>query len=96
MEIDIDKLALLARIKLDSKEKGNLQKEFEDILNYISKLKKVDIKDIDEGEAGKTTELENIMREDEESHKAGEFSKDLLKEAPSTEKNFIKVKRILE
>ncbi|MEK7575965.1 MAG: Asp-tRNA(Asn)/Glu-tRNA(Gln) amidotransferase subunit GatC [Patescibacteria group bacterium] len=96
MEIDIDKLALLARIKLDSKEKKSLQKEFEDILNYVSKLKETDIKDIDEKEAGKTIEFENVMREDENPHKAGEFSKDLLKEAPSIEKNFIKVKRILE
>lgn len=96
MEIDIDRLALLARIKLDSKEKKSLQKEFEDILNYVSKLKEVDIKEIDEKEAGKTIEIENIMREDGEPHKAGEFSKDLLEETPSEEKNYIKVKNIFE
>ena len=96
MEIDIDKLALLARIKLDSKEKKNLQKEFEDILDYVSKLKETDIKEIDEKETSRTTELENIMREDGVPHKAGEFSEDLLRETPSIEKNYVKVKNIFE
>lgn len=95
MEVDIEKLALLARIKLTPKEKNKLQKEFEDILDYISKLKETDISKIDDKEIGKTTELENIMRNDENPHEAGEFSEDLLKEAPSVENGYVKVKHIL-
>ncbi len=37
-DINIEKIALLARIKLDPKEKEKLQKEFEDILDYIKSL----------------------------------------------------------
>jgi len=94
-KIDVEKLALLARIKLDSKEKETLQKEFEAILDYISKLKEVDVSGIGDREASKTTELENVMREDEKSHEPGEFSDDLLNAAPAVEEVFVKVKRVL-
>ncbi len=42
-----------------------------------------------------TTELENIMRNDENPHEAREFSGDLLKEVPLAEKDYVKVKHIL-
>ncbi len=95
-KIDIEKLALLARIKLAPKEKEKLQKEFEEILNYVSKLKEIDIEGIGDKEASETINLENVMRDDENFHKAGEFSEDLLKEVPLVEKGCIKVKHILE
>lgn len=100
--VDIERLALLARVKLKSQEKSKLQKEFEDILDYISKLKEADISRIGDKEIGKTTELENITRDDENPHEAGKFSEDLLKEglpagrqAPSVENGYVKVKHIL-
>ncbi len=96
MEIDIERLALLARIKLTFKEKEKLQKEFGVILDYISQLKEIDISKIDDMEAGKTVDLENVMREDENPHKTGQFSEELLKEAPSTSKGYIKVKHVFE
>lgn len=103
MEVNVEKLALLARIKLIPKEKEKLQKEFGAILDYVSKLKEADISGIGGGEIGGPTGLENITREDENPHNAGEFSKDLLKEglpagrqAPSVENNYVKVKHILK
>ena len=96
MKLDIEKLALLARIKLASKEKEKLQKEFEAILDYVSKLKEIDIEGIGDKEASETINLENVMRDDENFHKAGEFSEDLLKEMPRAEKGYAKVKHILE
>ncbi len=96
MKVDIEKLALLARIKLAPEEKNKLQKEFEGILGYISKLKEVDTDKISDQEAGKTTELENVMRKDKDSYKPEEFSENLLKEAPVVEKGYIKVKHVLE
>lgn len=94
--VDIEKLALLARIKLDSKEKDKLQREFEGILSYVSELKKVNVGGISDKEASKTAGLENVTREDENPHKPGEFSEDLLKEAPLVEKGYVKVKHILQ
>lgn len=96
MKLALEKLALLARIKLAPKEKEKLQKEFEAILNYVSKLKEVDVEGIGDKEASETINLENVMRDDENFHKAGEFSEDLLKEMPRAEKGYAKVKHILE
>jgi aspartyl-tRNA(Asn)/glutamyl-tRNA(Gln) amidotransferase subunit C len=94
--VDIEKLALLARIKLTPTEKEKLKKEFRAILNYISELKKADIRNVTDNEASKTTNLENIMREDENGYEPGKFSEKLLKEVPLVEKGYIKVKHILE
>jgi len=95
MEIDIKKLALLARIKLEEGEEKKFQKEFEGILVYISKLKEVNIESIDDKEAVKTNTLENVMRDDDEySNEPGEFSEKLLKEAPETERGYVKVKGV--
>jgi len=89
--VDIEKLALLARIKLTPTEKEKLQKEFEDILSYVSQLKKVDIRGVEEDKR-----INNVMREDEKQNEPGGFSEKLLKEAPFVEKGYIKVKHILE
>lgn len=96
VKVDIEKLALLARIELNPREKSELQKEFDGILGYISKLKEVDTNGIGDKENGKTAELENVMREDKNPYKAGEFSEYLLRQAPEVEKDYVKVKHILE
>lgn len=96
MKIDIEKLALLARIKLTPKEKEKFQSEFAGILDYVSQLKKVDTRSMDDKEAGRTNELENVMRDDVSPNEPGGFSDILLKEAPSTKNGYIKVKHILE
>lgn len=89
--INVEKLALLARIKLTPTEKEKLQKEFEDILNYVSQLKKVDVRGVEEDE-----KINNVMREDEKQNEPGDFSEKLLKSAPFVEKGYVKVKHILE
>lgn len=96
MEVDIDKLALLARIKLSSEEKAKFQKEFGAILGYVSKLKKIDVSGISDVEASQTTDIKNIMREDGEKIVAESFSEELMKEVPSIENGFVKVSHILE
>lgn len=95
MKFNVERLALLARIKLTSQEKEKLQKEFEAVLNYVSILKKIDVGGVSNQEAGRTTESENIMREDADGNKPGEFSADLIREASSVEDGYIKVKHIL-
>lgn len=94
--VNIERLALLARIKLIPTEKEKLEKEFKKILDYVSQLKKVDIRNVTDNEASKTTNLENIIREDENGYEPGKFSEKLLKEVPSVEKGYVKVKHILE
>jgi aspartyl/glutamyl-tRNA(Asn/Gln) amidotransferase C subunit len=106
MQINIKKLALLARIKLSEEEKKELQKDFGAILSYVDKLQEIEVLSgttptTAEGVAPLSsiskniTGLENVVREDEGAHDAGKFSKDLLDNAPATEKGFVKVKKIL-
>lgn len=94
MEIDIDKLALLARIKITPEEKLKFKEEFEAILGYISQLEEADTSGIDDPKAGRATIEENVMRGDEEFNEPGSNTEVLLSEAPSTQKGFVKVKNV--
>ncbi len=91
---DIERLALLARIRLTPSEKERLQKEFGSILDYISQLKTADVRGV-EGITG-GSDLENVIREDKDANEPGQFSEKLLKEAPSTERGYVKVKHIFD
>jgi Asp-tRNA(Asn)/Glu-tRNA(Gln) amidotransferase C subunit len=50
---------------------------------------------VNEIQAGRVIDTENETREDDHPYKAGEFSEDLLKEAPFVDKGCIRVKHIL-
>ena len=87
----IEHLAKLSRIELTESDNQGLTKDIESILGYVDQLKEVEA-DLTEKKAG---ENRNVLREDENPHESGIHTKDILKEAPSTEDNFIKVKNIL-
>jgi len=53
-------LALLARIELDKKEVEELQKDLGTILDYVSKLKKAPMKEVESSQ-----KISNVFREDE-------------------------------
>lgn len=67
-KIDIEKLALLARIKLTEKEKEKLQKEFGAILDYVSQLEKAETGEMSDEEISMAKGVKNIMRDDENPH----------------------------
>ena len=93
MKIDIEKLAFLARIKLDEEEKQKLQKEFGDILDYVSQLQSAEIM---EGEVlSERKENFNILRDDSNPYQPEEFSKRLLDQASRREGDYIKTKKII-
>lgn len=97
MEIDINRLALLARIKLTEAEKTKFQKEFESILGFVAQLGEADTSGIESPKAGRATEEENVMRQDEgDFNEPGNNTEVLLKEAPSMHKGFVKVKNVFE
>ena len=93
--VDMDKLALLARIKLTEEEKKKLEQEFEGILTYVSKLEEVEVGDIDEKTGSKTVDAENVVRKDKDPHETGKFSENLLAEVPVTRENRVEVRKIL-
>jgi len=88
---DVEKLAELSRIDISDEEKGMLIKDLDAILGYVSEVHEVAASEV-EPEVGK---LHNVMRVDENPHKSGEFTKEIIEEAPDTKDGYIKVKKIL-
>jgi len=91
---DIEHLAKLSRIELSESDTEGLTKDIESILGYVDQLKEVST-DLDVKRLSDAGKNRNVLREDENPHESGIFTDDILKEAPSTEDNFIKVKNIL-
>ncbi|OHA88717.1 MAG: hypothetical protein A2653_00240 [Candidatus Zambryskibacteria bacterium RIFCSPHIGHO2_01_FULL_43_25] len=90
---EIKKLASLSRIKLNDDEVGQFQKEIESILAFVAKVREA------AGSASKAASGEpdiNVLREDKMPHEGGIFTESLLSQAPKTEKNYVKVKKILQ
>jgi len=88
---DIDNLASLARLEIPVEEKETLRKEVDSILGYVG-----DIQKLSGGEVKKEAGIvRNVLREDTNPHLPGEFSKELLEEAPRRQDDFVKVKKIL-
>ena len=88
---DIDKLAELSRLALDNEEKEKLLVEVQAILGYVGEIQNVS----EHVTKKEVSEVHNVFREDRNPHLSGEFSEDLLAEAPRRQDNFIKVKKIL-
>jgi aspartyl/glutamyl-tRNA(Asn/Gln) amidotransferase C subunit len=95
---DIEHLAKLSRIELTESDTEGLTKDIESILGYVDQLKEVDPSEAEAGaDLGEPVvgENRNVLREDGDPHESGIHTEAILKEAPSTEDNFIKVKNIL-
>ena len=89
---DILKLAALARLSLTDEELARYQKELSSILDYVEKLQAADTEGLQP--TYQVTGLQNVTRADEEID-YGASQKALLKNAPATEKNMFKVKRMV-
>jgi len=87
---EIKNLANLARIELPESELESLSKEMGSILDYVSQIQNSagDIKRV-------VPELHNIMREDVVTNTPGQYTEDILKNAPKKEKDYLVVKKIL-
>lgn len=92
---DIEKLASLARIKVNDGEKEALVKEIDSILNYVaeinsitSNMSSIDIKP-------SVGIVRNIVREDKIENSDGENTESILAESPKREGDYIAVKKIL-
>ena len=89
---EVEHIALLARIELTEAEKQHYADQLSAILGYVDELKKLNIKDV--ADVGQLTGLTNQLAKDE--IKGCELSRDeLLKNAPMTERGYIKVKSVL-
>lgn len=89
---EVQRVAILARLKLTPEEEERLTKQLGDILQYVGKLNQLDTSGIEPftHPAGITTP----MREDIITNEAAPES--LLANAPAQENDFFKVPKIIE
>lgn len=85
-------IAKLARLGLTPSEIKKFQKELSKVLEYIEKLKEVDVSEIEP--TSHSVLVENVVREDKVEFREKESEK-LLKLAPETKNRYLKVKSIL-
>ncbi len=91
-DADIEKLASLARIKITPEEAGQFRTEIESILEYVAQIQKVSLP---QEKGDKVGAVHNVLRDDNNPHESGLYTKEILAEAPDTEKEYIQVKNIL-
>ena len=108
---DIEKLAKLSRLKLTEDEKEKYAKDMENILAYVKQIDEISTVAAESASGSlvrfaKTTRSPlalsaatgipmSVMREDDKPHESGIFTDELIKLAPRSEKNRVKVKKIL-
>jgi len=90
---EVKHIAKLARLGLTEREIEKFQKELSKILDYIEKLKEVDISNVEP--TSHSVLVENVMREDQESQKSKVKSQKLMDLAPETKNGYLKTKPIL-
>ena len=87
----IQHLAKLAQLELTDAEVELYSGQLTSILQYVDRVKDVELK----SEVARDFKNMNTFREDENPHKAGEHREAILEAMPSTEKNMLVVKKIL-
>jgi len=92
MKIDINHVAKLANLPLNSSEKEKFEKQLSETLTYVNKLNSIDTKNIEP--TSQVTGLENVVREDEA--KPALTQAEALSNTKSQHNGFFKVKAILE
>lgn len=89
---DVRRLATLSSVQLSDDETKSLQTDLENILGYIEQLSKLDTSGVEP--TYQVTDLENVYRDDTvQAHTADREA--LLKLAPATENNSVKVPKVL-
>jgi aspartyl-tRNA(Asn)/glutamyl-tRNA(Gln) amidotransferase subunit C len=89
---DVEHVASLARLELNSEEKEKFAKQLSSVLEYFEKLDKAEISDIKP--IDQINKMENVTTDDKIGEKYDR--EELLSNAPEKEDGFIKVKAVFE
>jgi aspartyl-tRNA(Asn)/glutamyl-tRNA(Gln) amidotransferase subunit C len=94
-DVDVKKLAELARVEVSGEEMEALKKEIPAILSFVEQVQ--------EAHGASTKALSkhrNIMREDAPTvggaHESGVFTKDMIEAMPSSKDGYLKVRKIIQ
>jgi len=91
-EEEVRHIAKLARLGLTPSEIKKYQKELSAILDYIEKLKEVDVSGVEP--TSHSVLVENITRADESKEENSERRKKIIEQFPEKETGLAKVKSI--
>ena len=89
---EVLKLAKLSKLSLSDDQLEKFRSELESLLTYVDQLQSVDTEGLQP--TNQVTGLTNVMREDIVVENVSQ--KELLKNAPATQDDLIKVHRVLE
>lgn len=89
---DVEKVAVLARLKLSEKEIEEMTSQLNEILEYFEKLKELDTEGVEP--LSHVLPLKNVYREDRV--KPSLSQEDLLSNAPEKGHGHFKVPRVIE
>lgn len=90
---DVQKLAGLARIRVEDSELEKFTNEFDAILAYVETISVVEMP---QGEAlWRGTALKNVMREDGEPHAGEKYTEKIAEQFPAREGGALVVKQII-
>ena len=89
--IDIKKIARLAKIEIPSQDEDAIKKQLEDILDYIDTLSELNLDNIKP--TAHAVEVNNVFREDVLETKPD--MQDTIKQAPMSDGTFFKVPKVI-
>ncbi|MHB1163410.1 MAG: Asp-tRNA(Asn)/Glu-tRNA(Gln) amidotransferase subunit GatC [Minisyncoccota bacterium] len=89
---DVQKLAALARIKIDDAELPKFTSEFDAILAYVGQLESLDLP---KGAGKEKPPLRNVMRADGEPRAPGTYTERLAEQFSAREGDALSVKQII-
>ncbi len=92
MNINIDKIAELARLSLKPEEKAKIAGQLSAILDYVKNLDALDTKNVEP--TSHVLNMENVFREDEV--KSSNIRDKVLEHAPGKDGKFFKVPKTVE
>ena len=91
-DLDIDRVAHLARIALTPEEKSAYAAQLGDVLKHIEQLKQVDVSGVEP--TAHAFAVENVWADD--VARAGLSAEDALRNAPAQRNNMIVVPKVVE
>ncbi len=91
---EVEKIANLARLGLNDREKEKFADQLSLILDYVDQLKEVDTTNVKP--IAQITGLENVMRNDKIEALKPEMTKNLISQAPEAQDNLIKTSAVFE
>ena len=90
-DVDIKRLAGLARVSVSEEEESGLEEQIRSILDFVKEIQSVDVSNV-----GQINTEVNVLREDKNPHEGGIYTDVLMTAAPATEKGYVKVKRVIK